>query len=154
MSNTERGDWELPESAEDTAPNKKPVVVLQTGDKPRATRRIKTLLIQASAKPECPASDKIFRRVFDIVHLSRNELSEEDKARGRVSNGPARDDDYHVADDLLIRSADMLWFGDRVEREIEFSKYDRNGDLVAAEPSEENPGTRRRDHYQNGFPAA
>jgi hypothetical protein len=136
MSETERGDWELPESADDTAPNKKPVVVLQTGDKPRATRRIKTLLIQASAKPECPASDKVFRRVFDIVHLSRNELSEEDKARGRVSNGPASDDDYHVADDLLIRSADMLWFGDRVEREIEFSKYDRNGNLVAAEPSE------------------
>jgi hypothetical protein len=110
-------------------PDTKPVVVLEVGDAPRATRRIKKLLIEASEKPDCPASDKVFRRVYDIVHLSRNELSAEDQARGR-------DDDYHVADDLLIRRASPEWFGDRVEREIEFFKHNKKGVLVAAEPSE------------------
>ena len=54
----------------------------------------------------------------------------------RPGSGPAHDDDYHVADDLLIRTADLLWFGDRAERAIEFNKYDKNGELVAADPSD------------------
>jgi hypothetical protein len=130
MSETERGDWELPESPDDDAPDTKPVVVLQTGDAPRVTRRIKKLLIEASQKPDCPASDKIFRRVFDMVHLSRNELSAEDQARGF-------DDDYHVADDLLVRTCSPEWFGDRVEREIDFRRLDDKGKpTIPAEPSQ------------------
>ena len=78
----------------------------------------------------------MFRRVYDIVHLSRNALGADYQVRGRVDGGPARDDDYHVADDLLIRRASPEWFGDRVEREIEFSKRNKKGELVAAEPSE------------------
>lgn len=42
--------------------DKRPIVVLKVGDSPRAVRRIKTLLIEASDNPDCPASDKIFRR--------------------------------------------------------------------------------------------
>ena len=120
-----------------TEPQEKPLVILKTGDAPRIVRRIKRLLIEASAKDDCPASDKIFRRAGnDIVHLSRNRLSDEDQARGRIDNGPARDDDYHVADDLLIRAATPGWFGDRVEREIEFRKLDADGKpTIAAEPS-------------------
>jgi hypothetical protein len=117
-------------------PQEKPLVILKTGDAPRIVRRIKRLLIDASAKDDCPASDKIFRRAGnDIVHLSRNRLSAEDQARGRMDGGPARDDDYHVADDLLIRAVTPGWFGDRVEREIDFRKPDKNGTLVAADPS-------------------
>ncbi len=112
----------------DNAPDKRPVVTLTTGDQPRATRRIKTLLIESSAKPNSPASDKIFRRGSELVHLSRNKLRDDDQARGR-------DDDYHVADDLLIRTADLLWFGDRAERAIDFQKY-RGDDLVPADPSD------------------
>ena len=110
------------------APDERPVVTLAAGDQPRATRRIKALLIESSAKPECPASDKIFRRGSELVHLSRNELSAENKARGR-------DDDYHVADDLLIRNADLQWFGDRTERAIDFQKY-KGDTLVPADPSD------------------
>ncbi len=112
----------------------RPLVILKVGDAPRVVRRIKNILIGASAKPDCPASDKIFRRVNDLVHLSRNALSAEDKARGRVGNSPARDDEYHVADDLLIRKATPEWFGDRIEREIDFRKQ-KGDDLIPAEPS-------------------
>ena len=122
---SDREPWD--DVPQDDAPEKKPVVVLTIGDAPRVTRRIKKILIEASAKPDCPASDKIFRRVNDIAHLSRNELSAEDQERGR-------DGDYHVADDLLIRRSSPEWFGDRVEREIEFSKP-KGDELVPAEPS-------------------
>jgi hypothetical protein len=137
MSDDIADDLMFPESqAEPAEPEGRPLVILKVGDAPRVVRRIKKLLIEASAKPDCPASDKIFRRVNDLVHLSRNALSAEDKARGRVGSGPARDDDYHVADDLLIRKATPEWFGDRVESEIDFRRLDDKGKpTVPAEPS-------------------
>lgn len=116
-------------------PARTAAVILKTGDAPRAVRRIKQILIEDSARPNCPASDKIFRRGSELVHLSRNELSAEDRERGRVDGGPARDDDYHVADDLLIRSADPLWFCDRAERTIAFYRLNREQEKIPAEPS-------------------
>ena len=130
MSDTDtREIWE--EEAATAAPESdaRPVVQLKVGDAPRATRRVKRLLIEASAKPDCPASDKVFRRGSEVAHLSRNQLTGEDQQRGH-------DDDYHVADDLLVRAADMLWFGDLAERTIEFVRLTKNGDPIAAEPSQ------------------
>lgn len=39
---TERGDWEPEETAVPEPEDKRPVVVLETGDAPRATRQSKT----------------------------------------------------------------------------------------------------------------
>lgn len=129
MSETaEREPWDnTPDDSPE--PDERPVVILKVGDKPRVTRRVKTLLIAASEKKDCPASDKIFRRGTSIVHLSRNELDPEDQAQGH-------DEEYHVADDLLVHVTDPLWFGDRAERAIEFVKLDKDGDPYPAEPSE------------------
>lgn len=114
----------------------RPVVVLTYGDKPRTARRIKALLIEASAKPDCPASDKIFRRGSNMVHLSRNEIDAEQQFDELTGKPIAQyDEDYHVAEDLVIRNANPLWFGDRAEREIQFVKLDKEGEPYPAEPS-------------------
>lgn len=134
MSDTDQIDepW-LEPSEPEAEPDGRPVIQLKVGDQPRAVRAAKNYLIENSAKPDCPASDKVFRRggvgARSIVHLSRNELSVEDKDRGR-------DDDYHVANDLVIQVADPRWFGDLAERVIEFVKVNKDGDDIPAEPSD------------------
>jgi hypothetical protein len=134
MSEDQIEPWEVEatEPEADATPDERPVIILKTGDQPRAVRAAKNYLIENSAKPDCPASDKVFRRggagARSIVHLSRNELREEDRARGH-------DDDYHVADDLLIQVADPFWFGDLAERVIDFVKLDKKGKPYPAEPS-------------------
>jgi hypothetical protein len=108
-----------------------PRVVLAAGTLPKATRQVKIHLIDDSAKPQCPASDKIFRRGSALgsalVHLNRNELSPQDKAHGH-------DDDFHVADDLMIRVADRYWLGDRAERSIRFFRPTLQGLVPADAP--------------------
>jgi hypothetical protein len=139
MSDTDQTDESWLEPSEPEAePDKRPVVVLKVGDNPRGVRRAKTLLIENSQKPECPASDKVFRRggvgARSIVHLSRNQLSADDQT-ARPGETVARDDDYHVADDLVIQVADQFWFGDLTERVIEFVKLDEDGEPYPAEPT-------------------
>jgi hypothetical protein len=122
----------LEPSEPEAEPDTRPVIQLKVGEQPRAVRAAKRYLIENSEKPDCPASDKVFRRggvgARSIVHLSRNELSDEDKARGY-------DDAYHVADDLVIQVADPFWFGDLAERVIEFVKLDEDGNPRPAEPT-------------------
>ena len=108
---------------------RKPQIVLKVGNKPREARQIKRLLIAQSAKEECPASDKLFKSGSEIVHLSRNRLSDTDTVTGH-------DENYHVANDLLVKTVDILWLGDRVERTIDFVKLDKDGDERTAEPPE------------------
>ena len=52
--NSEREPWDVDDASGDAAPNKKPVVVLATGDAPRVTRRIKKLLIEFVGKTGLP----------------------------------------------------------------------------------------------------
>lgn len=90
----------------------------------QATRRTKKFLIEDSAKRECPASDRIFRRGEKLAHLNRNELSSEDDVH---------DKDYHVADDLVIRLADTDWLGDRADRCICYMRPNKDNELVPAD---------------------
>ena len=112
-----------------------PVVQLKVGDMPRATRAAKRLLIESSMRDGCPSSDIIFRRGSELVHLSRNELAPEDQVI-REGETVARDDDYHVADDLIVQTADLRWFADRVQRSIDFVKLDKEGNEHPAEPTD------------------
>jgi hypothetical protein len=102
----------------------RPQVVLEKGKLPRAARQTKKYLIGDSARSECSASDRIFRRGEKLAHLNRNELAPEDDAH---------DKDYHVADDLVIRLADTDWLGDLAERCIRFMRFNKDGDLIPAD---------------------
>lgn len=100
---------------------KRPMVVVSRGNLPKAARKTKKLLIEDSQKPDCAASDMLFRRGTLVAHLSRNALSEEDQDRGH-------DEEFHVVDDLLVRNATKHWLGDRAERAIYFCVLDEDKD--------------------------
>lgn len=112
---------------------RKPEVQLKIGKKPREAREIKRLLIAQSAHANCPASDKLFRSGSEIVHLSRNKLSDADAA---TTGDVPHDENYHVANDLLVKTVDIVWLGDRVERTIDFVKLDKEGNERTTEPPE------------------
>jgi hypothetical protein len=111
-------------SAPPPAAVSRPQVVLVKGNLPQATRLTKKFLIKDSAKRECPASDRIFRRGEKLAHLNRNELAPEDDIH---------DKDYHVADDLVIRLADVDWLGDRADRCICYQRPNKDNELVPAD---------------------
>ena len=111
-----------------------PSIALKVGNKPAEARTIKALLIEQSAKPTCPYSDKLFKCGSEIVHLSRNELAPEDIRSDE--NGVQHDLDYHIANDLLVKAADPVWFAERVERTVGFTKEDKEGNERRTEPPE------------------
>jgi Bifunctional DNA primase/polymerase, N-terminal len=105
-------------SSGETAP-KKPRVVIEAGQLPRIARKVKRILMNDARRTDCAASDQIFRRGTDLVHLNRN----------RLDPGETVDKYYHVEDDLVVRVADPDWFGDRAERCIEFFRV-KKGELA------------------------
>jgi hypothetical protein len=86
---------------------------LRVADKPRIVRQLKRVLVEENKDPALPPSDMVFRRFTDIVHLSRNE----------VEAGEERDDEYHVANDLVARGATPGWLQDRIDRSVAFWQY-------------------------------
>ena len=127
------GSQEAYKKIEPGTGGRKPQIVLKVGSKPREARQIKRLLIEQSAKVDCPASDRLFKSGSEVVHLSRNKLSDADAA---TTGDVPHDENYHVANDLLIKTVDMIWLGDRVERAIDFVKLDKEGEERPAEPPE------------------
>ena len=99
---------------------KKPQVVIEAGQLPRIARKVKRILMDDARRTDCAASDQIFRRGTDLVHLNRN----------RLDPGETVDKYYHVEDDLVVRVADPDWFGDRAERCIDFLPYQKGRDSV------------------------
>jgi Bifunctional DNA primase/polymerase, N-terminal len=109
-------------SEEDAAPSsgetepKTPKVVIEAGQLPRVARKVKRILMDDAGRTDCAASDQIFRRGIDLVHLNRN----------RLDAGETVDKYYHVEDDLVVRVADPDWFGDRAERSINFYRVKKD----------------------------
>ena len=99
--------------------SKKPQVLIEAGQLPRIARKVKRILMDDAKRIDCAASDQIFRRGTDLVHLNRN----------RLDPGETVDKYYHVEDDLVVRVADPDWFGDRAERCIFFFRI-KKGDVV------------------------
>ena len=95
---------------------KKPKILIEAGSLPRITRKVKRLLMADADRDDCLASDKIFRRAGVLVHLNRNQLNPDETV----------DKNYHVEDDLIVRTADPDWLGDRAERCICFFRVKKN----------------------------
>jgi hypothetical protein len=95
----------------------RPKVIVRAGQGPRIVRRIKHHLIEDSKRPDCKSSDMLFRRVNDVVHLSRNKL---DGKEVTEVDGVRFDDEYHADNDLMVMQAEKYWFKDRAERAIDF----------------------------------
>lgn len=97
------------EETEETE-RKKPKVFIKAGNLPKITRKVKRILMADACHGDCPDSDKMFRRGTGLVHLNRN----------RLDPGETVDKNYHVEDDLVVRTAEPDWLGDRAERCISF----------------------------------
>jgi len=108
------GENAAPSSGE--TERKKPQVVIKAGQLPRIARKVKRILMDNAGRTDCAASDQIFRRGPDLVHLNRN----------RLDPGETVDQYYHVEDDLVVRIADPDWFGDRAERCIDFFRFKKD----------------------------
>jgi RepB DNA-primase from phage plasmid len=101
---------------------RKPVVVIQAGNLPGIARKVKRILMGDARRADCPASDQVFRRGTGLVHLNRNRLDPSETV----------DKEYHVEDDLVVRTAELDWLGDRAERCICFFRV-KKGQFVACD---------------------
>ena len=81
-------------------------------DLPKIARKVQSLFIKAVAKPDAKPSDQVFDRDGSLVHLSRNRLEQNTEEKF--------DKNYHVDNELMIKSAEPEWFADTLERTFEF----------------------------------
>jgi hypothetical protein len=91
----------------------------------KMVRQVQDILIRLAKNPEQPATDQVYIRDSNLVHLNRN----------RLKPGTTMDALYHVPQQLIIQSATTGWLHDLIRRSMIFYIETKLGPMPVDPPA-------------------
>jgi hypothetical protein len=91
----------------------------------KMVRQVQDILIRLAKNPEQPATDQVYIRDSNLVHLNRN----------RLKPGTTMDALYHVPQQLIIQSVTTGWLHDLIRRSMIFFMETARGSMDVDPPA-------------------
>lgn len=91
----------------------------------KMVRQVQDILIRLAKNPEQPATDQVYIRDENLVHLNRN----------RLKPGTTMDALYHVPQQLIIQSVTTGWLHDLIRRSMIFYMETKSGTMDVDPPA-------------------